>query len=42
MFFFFFLISDLYFLIPVVITQTFNPIAELVIHIGIPAKVTKT
>ena len=32
-FFFFFLIIDLYFLIPVVIAQIFNPIAEFVIHI---------
>ena len=40
-FFFFFLIMDLYFLIPVVITQIFNPIAELVIPIGIPIKETK-
>ena len=28
-------------LIPVVITQVFNPIAELVIPIGIPTKETK-
>ena len=33
-FFFFFLISDLYFLNPAVIAQIFNPIAELVILIG--------
>ena len=32
---FFFLINDLYFLIPAVITQICNPIAELVIPIGI-------
>ena len=37
-FFFFFLIIDLYFLIPVAIAQIFNPIAELVIPIGIPNK----
>ena len=40
-FFFFFLIIALYFLIPAVITQTCNPIAELVIPIGIPTKETK-
>ena len=34
-FFFVFLIIDLYFLIPVAIAQIFNPIAELVISIGI-------
>ena len=32
-FFFFFLIIDLYFLIPGAIAQIFNPIAELVIPI---------
>ena len=32
-FFFFFLIIDLYFLIPAVIAQIFNPIAELIIPI---------
>ena len=32
---------DSYFLIPVVIKQTFNPIAELVIPIGIPTKQEK-
>ena len=37
----FFLIIDLYFLIPAVITQIFNPIAELVIPIGIPTKEAK-
>ena len=37
-FFLFFLIIDLYFLIPTVITQIFNAIAELVIPIGIPTK----
>ena len=40
-FFFFFLIIDLYFLIPAVITQIFNPIAELVIPYGIPTKEAK-
>ena len=40
-FFLFFLFIDLYFLIPVVIKQTFNPIAELVIPIGIPTKQKK-
>ena len=41
-FFFFFLIIDLYILIPAVVTQIFNPIAELVIPIGIPTKEAKT
>ena len=41
-FFFFFLIIDLYFLIPAVVTQIFNPIAELVIPIRIPTKEVKT
>ena len=41
-FFYFFLIIDLYFLIPAVITQIFNKIAELVITIGIPTKEAKT
>ena len=36
--FFYFLIVDLYFLIPAVISQVFNPIAEQVIPIGIPSK----
>ena len=40
-FFFFFLIIDLYFLIRVVIAQIFNPIAELVLHIGILTKEAK-
>ena len=40
-FFFFILITDLYFLIPAVIAQIFNPIAELVIPIGIPSKEAK-
>ena len=35
-FLFFFLIMDLYFLMPAVITQIFNPITELVITKGIP------
>ena len=40
-FLFFFLIIDLYFLIAAVIIQIFNPIAELVISIGIPTKEAK-
>ena len=40
-FFFFFLIIDLYFLIPAVVTQIFNPIAEVVFPIGIPIKEAK-
>ena len=36
-----FLIIDLYFLIPAVIVQTCNPIPELIIPIGIPAKQAK-
>ena len=39
--FFFFLIIDLYFLIPAVIAQIFNPVAEVVIPIGIPTKEVK-
>ena len=35
---FLFLIIDLWFLIPLVIAQIFNPIAELLIPIGIPIK----
>ena len=35
-FFFYFLIIDLYFLIPAIIAQTFNPISELVIPTEIP------
>ena len=42
MLFFFFLIIDLYFLIPAAFTQIFNSIAELVISIGIPTKEEKT
>ena len=38
----FFLIIDLYFLIPAAIGQIFNPIAELIILIGIPSKDEKT
>ena len=41
MFFLLFLIIDLYFLIPAVIAQSFHPIAELVIPIGIPSKEAK-
>ena len=40
-FFFFILIFGLYFLIPVVIAQFFNPIAKIVIPIGIPTKERK-
>ena len=39
--FYFFLIIDLCFLIPAVIAQIFNPIAELVIPKGIPIKEAK-
>ena len=39
--YFFFLITDLYFLIPAAIAQIFNPIAEPVIPIGIPNKEPK-
>ena len=38
---FLFLIADLYFLIPAVIAQIFNPIAELVIPLRIPSKEEK-
>ena len=38
---FLFLIINLYFLIPAFITQFFNPIAELVIPIGITTKERK-
>ena len=41
MLFFFFLIIDLYFLIPAVIAQIFNPNAELVLPIGITSKDAK-
>ena len=37
-----FLIIDLYFLIPAVITQIFNPIKELAIPIGISTKEAKS
>ena len=37
----FFLIIDLYFLIPTVIAQFFNPITELVIPIGMSSKGAK-
>ena len=40
-FFLFFLVIDLYFSILTVVVQTFNPIAELVIPIGIPRKEAK-
>ena len=40
--FFFFLIIDLYFLVPAVITQIFNLIDELVIHTRIPTKEAKS
>ena len=40
-FFFFLFFSFLYFLIPAVATQSFNPTAELVIPIGIPTKEAK-
>ena len=39
--FFFFLIIDLLFLIAAVIAQILNPIAELLIPIGIPSKEAK-
>ena len=39
--FLFFLIIDLFFLIPAVIAPIFNPIAELVIPVGIPIKEAK-
>ena len=37
----FFLNIELYFLIPAVITQNFNPIAELIIPIGISTEEAK-
>ena len=40
-FFLFFLIIELYFLVPAIIAQIFNPIAELVIPIGIPSDEAK-
>ena len=39
--FFFFLIFDLYFLIPATIAQIFNPTAELAIPTGISSKEAK-
>ena len=39
---FFFFIIDLHFLISAVIAQIFNPIAELIIPIGIPTKEAKS
>ena len=42
MLFFFFLIIDLYFLIPAAFTQIFNSIAELAISMEIPTKEEKT
>ena len=38
---FFFLIIDLYLLIPAAISQIFSPIAEQLIPIGIPSKQVK-
>ena len=38
---FFLSLTDLYFLIPSVITQTFTPLAELVIPIEIPTNEAK-
>ena len=40
-YFFFFLIINLYFLIPAVIAQIFNRIMELITPIAIPTKETK-
>ena len=40
-FFFFFLIIYLNYLIPAVIAQMFNPVAESIIFIGIPTKEAK-
>ena len=40
-FFLFFLITDLCFLIPAVITEVFNPTAELATPAGIPTKEAK-
>ena len=37
----FFVIIDSYFLIPAVITEIFNPVAELIIPIRIPTKEAK-
>ena len=41
-FFLFFLIIDLYFLIAAVVAQIFNPIAEIIIPIGISTKEAKS
>ena len=40
-FFIFSLIIDLYFLIPAAIAQSFNPIAKLVVPVGISSKEAK-
>ena len=40
-FFFFFLITDLYFLIHAVIAQIFNPTVELIVLIKMPTKEAK-
>ena len=40
-FFIFSLIIDLYFLITAAIAQSFNPIAKLVVPVGIPSKEAK-
>ena len=40
-FFLFFLFIDLNYLVPAVITKHFNPIAEILIAIGIPVKEAK-
>ena len=40
-FLFFFLITDLYVLIPAFIALIFNPITQLVIHVGTPSKKAK-
>ena len=40
-FIFFFLTIDLYFLILVIVAQIFNPIAGLIIHLGISTKEAK-
>ena len=42
MLFLFFLIIDLYFLIPLAIAKIFNPITELIIPIEISTKETNT
>ena len=41
-FFFLFLIIELYLLIPAVIAQSFNPVAELVVPIAITKKRSKS